>query len=379
MGQLSHQNWHNRTRQVSEEDFSGPRTAQAAVRWLEENRKADDWFLQVEIFDPHEPFSCTDQYRAMYGDTWDGPAFDWPSYDFVKESPAAVEHIRKCYAGLLTMTDHWVGKILDKLEETGLWNETLVVLTTDHGTMLAEHDYWMKNFMPMYSEIVRIPLVMKLPGGARSGLRVGALTQTIDLMPTFLDFYSSPDPPHVHGKSLRRVLDGGKVREDGIFGYFAMALNITDGRHVYFRNPVNADLGPLYAYTAMPVGGLNRWYPREVYDKVEMGRYFGHTYNLPLYKIPVEGGVPRAHPGEAEFIGRHQLFDVIADPRQERPLDDPALEARFVPAYRGAPARAGSPAGAVHPPGNHPSRLRGAVALRPGPLTPSRWSTARRG
>lgn len=67
-----------------------------------------------------------------------------------------MEHIRKCYAGLLTMTDRQAGYILEKLDELRLWDDTLVVFTTDHGTMLAEHGYWMKNFMPMYNEIVRL-------------------------------------------------------------------------------------------------------------------------------------------------------------------------------------------------------------------------------
>src|SRR5262249_18577465 len=163
-------------------------TAAAAVEWLADNRGADHWFLQVELFDPHEPFYCTEEYRRLYGDTWEGPLFDWPSYQLVSESPEAVEHIRKCYAGLLTMTDRAVGRILDQLDEGGLWEDTLVVFTTDHGTMLAEHDYWMKNFMPLYCEIVRIPLIIHLPGGQRAGSRVSALTQTIDLMPTFLDY-----------------------------------------------------------------------------------------------------------------------------------------------------------------------------------------------
>jgi arylsulfatase A-like enzyme len=331
LGQLSQQNLKNRTRQQREEDFSGPRTAMAAVDWLRANQGADDWFLQVEIFDPHEPFSCTEPYRELYGDTWTGPLFDWPSYAEVAESPEAVEHIRKCYAGLLTMTDHWVGRVLDTLDELGLWEETLVVFTTDHGTMLAEHDYWMKNHMPLYSEIVRIPLIVCLPGGERAGSRVGALTQTFDLMPTFLDFHGCPLPPHVQGASLRGALDGGTAREDAIFGYFGKATNITDGRYVYMRNPVNADAGPLHAYTAMPVAGLNSWFPREVYDRVEMGRYFGHTYNLPLYKIPATGQVPRHHEaGEESYVGRHQLFDTVADPRQLSPLDDPAREAHFV-------------------------------------------------
>lgn len=330
LGQLTQQNWKNRRLQLKEEDFSGPRTAQAAVQWLEANHTADNWLLQVEIFDPHEPFYCTDKYREMYGDDWDGPLFDWPSYDMVKESPAAIEHIRKCYAGLLTMTDFWVGKILDKLDEYGLWDDTLVVFTTDHGTMLAEHDYWMKNFMPMYNEIVRIPLIVHLPGNEKAGTRCNVLTQTIDVMPTFLDYFGCPLPPHVHGKSLRNAIDGHAIHEDVIFGYFGMAMNITDGRHVYMRNPVNDDAGPLYAYTAMPTGGLNRWYPREVYDRVEMGRYFAHTYNLPLYKIPAQGSAPRAKDGEPALINRHSLFDIIADPLQQSPVNDAALEAHFV-------------------------------------------------
>jgi arylsulfatase A-like enzyme len=327
LGRSGPQNRANRTRQQREEEFSGPRTAQAGIDWLEDNRKADNWFLQVE---PHEPFYCTDKYREMYNDTWKGPLFDWPEYDVVKENPEAIEHIRKCYAGLLTMTDHWVGKLLTKLDDLSLLDETFVVFTTDHGTMLAEHNYWMKMIMPLYNEMARIPLVMRLPGGRNAGKRVSAMTQTIDLMPTFLDYCECPPPPHVQGKSLLPLVKGdGKVREDGIFGYFGMALNITDGRHVYMRNPVNTDCGPLHAYTAMPVGGLNRWYPREDYARYEMGRYFGHTYNMPLYKIPANGRAPMPLPGEESYIGRHQLYSVEHDPRQLKPMKDEALERHF--------------------------------------------------
>lgn len=330
LGQLSQPNWCNRQRMQKEEEFSGPRTIQAAVEWLEVNGRSErDWFLQVELFDPHEPFYCTEEYRALYGDDWDGPLFDWPDYNTVKESPEAVAHIRKCYAGLLTMTDHWIGKLLDRLDELNLWDDLLLIFTTDHGTMLAEHGYWMKNFMPMYNEIVRIPLIVCLPGGERAGTRCAALTQSIDVMPSLLDYHGAPLPPYVQGRSLRRSLEGD-VRTDGIFGYFGKALNITDGRCVYMRNPINEDGGPLFAYTAMPVGGLNHWYPREVYDRVEMGRYFGHTYNLPLYKIPAQGQAPKSLPGEPDYIARHQLFDIEADPLQNAPLEDAALEAHFI-------------------------------------------------
>lgn len=320
----------NRTRRQNEADYSGPRTAQSAIDWLEANKNArGDWFLQVEMFDPHEPFVCPDSYREIYGDTWDGPLFDCPAPGYVKESPEAIEHIRKSYAALLTMTDVWVGKILDKLESLGQFDETLIVFTTDHGTMLGEHGFWMKNAMPCYSEIARLPLVMKLPGNARAGERVAALTQTIDLMPTFLDFHGCAAPPHVQGHSLRGVLDGETVRADAIFGWFGRALNITDGRHVYMRNPVKPNGEPLHAYTAMPVGGLNQWFSRDLYARIETVRRFEHTYDFPLFKIPVEGHVPLAPPGEASLVGRHQLFDIARDPEQQNPLDDAELETHF--------------------------------------------------
>ncbi len=329
MGKLSEQNWKNRQAMPDEEDYCGPRTCMAAAKWLDANGKSADWMLQVELFDPHEPFHCTDKYREMYGDKWDGPLFDWPAYQRVAESKEAVEHIRKCYAGLLTMTDHWLGLIFKKMDELDLWKDTLVVFTTDHGTLLAEHDYWMKNYMPMYNEIARTPLIVHLPGGQKSGSRVSALTQAIDIMPTILDYHGCELPPHVHGKSLRAAFSGSAIRRDGLFGYFGKAMNITDGRRVYFRNPVNDDCGPLFEYTAMPIAGMRKWYPRENYEKWEMGRYFGHTYNMPLYKIPAAATPPTAPPGEPSFVGRHQLFDIVSDPRQLKPLNNPGLEKQF--------------------------------------------------
>jgi arylsulfatase A-like enzyme len=323
------QNVLNRLKQQKEEEFSGPRTAQSAINWLDTNGKSDSWFLQVEIFDPHEPFYCTEKYRKMYGDKWDGPIYDWPPYEEVKDSPEAVEHIRKCYAGLLTMTDFWVGKIFDKLQDLKIWDDVLIIFTTDHGTLLAEHKYWMKSYMPLYNELVQIPLILKAPGNKNAGSRVKALTQTIDVMPTFLDFFGCPIPPHVQGVSLRKSMIE-QVREDIILGYFGMAVNITDGKYIYFRNPVQDDGGPLHAYTAMPIKGLNSWYPREKFKEMEMGRYFGHTYNLPLYKIEEEGKLPRPLEGAPSYAGRHQLFDIIGDPKQNSPMQNPKLEQHFI-------------------------------------------------
>jgi arylsulfatase A-like enzyme len=325
-------NYGNRLRQQREEDFSGPRTCRAAIDWLEANRNAKgEWFLQVELFDPHEPFYTTKKYLEMYGADTNRPAFDWPPYAYTDLPPGDVEHLRKCYAALLTMTDHWAGKVLAKLEEIGQFDDTLIVFTSDHGSMLGEGTAWLKNYMPLYNPIAHIPLVMKLPGGQGAGQRRSGFTQNIDLMPTFCDYFGVTPPPHVQGQSLRPMAERGEpARRDGIFGYFGLAINIADGRHVYMRMPTCEDLGPLNAYTAMPIAGLNRWFDRDTHACTETGRYFNHTYDLPLYKIPVRGGCVRSRHGEESYRGRHLLFDVQADPQQQSPIHDPAAERRMI-------------------------------------------------
>ena len=351
----------NRLAQRQEADFSGPRCIEHAVQWLDDNRDSDNWLLQLELFDPHEPFYVVQEYLDLYGDDWDGPTYDWPDYGVCADDPKAVAHIRKCYAALLTMTDRWLGKLWDKLDRLDRWRDTVVILTTDHGTMLGEHDYWMKNAMPVYNEIARIPLIVHLPGSRRAGSRVSSLTQSTDLMPTILDWFGQENPPYLHGTSLRPALEGDTAVHDSlIFGYFGMALNATDGRHVYLRNPITPD-ATVYAYTAMPTT-FHDFLPREQLAQADRGRFLGHTYNIPVYKIPQSGklphglhaasdrqvhsivpGTPGTQNSAEPYTPRHDLYDLAADPAQAAPLTDLALEARFCDLLRTHLARIHAP------------------------------------
>ncbi len=94
------------------------------------------------------------------------------------------------YAALLTMCDEYFGKIIDYFDEHDMWSNTSLMLTTDHGFMLEEHEWWGKNRMPFFNEIAHIPLIIHHPDYAGlAGTRRQALTQVIDLMPTILDMY----------------------------------------------------------------------------------------------------------------------------------------------------------------------------------------------
>lgn len=324
------QNWLNRERQRHEEDYSGPRTVMDAVRWLERNARQDQWFLQLELFDPHEPFMVPVEYLREYEDDWQGLPFDWPAYQECREAPDLIAHVRKRYAALLTMTDRWLGRVLDELERQGVFEDTLVILSTDHGTCLGEHGYWMKNHFPVYQQIAHIPLIVKQPGGTGGGGRTAALTQTHDLFRTVCKNHGVAPAPFAQGVAMQDALSGAASRTAALFGYFGMAANVTDGRHVYMRNPAAAANEPLFAYSALPCSpALVR--RREAYAQVETGRWFRFAHDLPLYRFPVDkpgAGLSHLH-ADAGGAGRHQLYDIIADSDQAHPCSDPAVEERM--------------------------------------------------
>jgi arylsulfatase A-like enzyme len=118
-----------------------------------------------------------------------------------KDSPQEMAELRANYAALVTMCDEYFGRVLDFFDAHDCWRDTALVLTTDHGFLLAEHDWWGKNRMPFFSEVAHIPLIVHHPSFAsRGGQRRQALTQTIDLMPTFLEMFDSPVPTEVRGR-----------------------------------------------------------------------------------------------------------------------------------------------------------------------------------
>ena len=132
-----------------------------------------------------------------------GPRLDWPQYDRVKETDDEVAELKANYFALVGLCDYLLGKILDYFDEQKLWDNTALILTTDHGFMLGEHDWWAKNRMPMYNEIAHIPLFIYHPDYKKYvGESRSAVTQNIDLMPTFLAMNNLNIPKEVKGSLL---------------------------------------------------------------------------------------------------------------------------------------------------------------------------------
>jgi len=199
----------------SEADYFVARTMARAAEWLEGNAGSKPFFLYVDTFDPHEPWDPPQWYVDLYDPGYEGEEVIYPQYavcDFLSE--AELKHVRALYAGEVTLVDAWVGRLLKRIDELGLRDDTTVIFTTDHGFYHGEHGLIGKSILsgeyyssaPLYEEVARIPLMVRVPGQA-AGRRT-AFAQPPDLMPTMLDLGGVEIPETVQGESLVPILRG---------------------------------------------------------------------------------------------------------------------------------------------------------------------------
>jgi arylsulfatase A-like enzyme len=226
--------------ELDERDFFAPKVFSRTAEWIGENRDWDRWLCYVDSFDVHEPFHCPEPYASMYTDE-DPTAPDlvtWPEYAPLDEQDMTerqLAFVRAQFAGKVTMVDRWFGRVLDRLDREGAWEDTVVVVTTDHGEMLGEHGYIMKNYMPVYDEIANVPLLVYHPDGRED--RTDAVTSGVDVYATLLDGVGADVPERTHSRSLEPLVygDTDDHREYALYGYFGADACITDGRYTYFH------------------------------------------------------------------------------------------------------------------------------------------------
>ncbi|NKB69999.1 MAG: sulfatase-like hydrolase/transferase [Candidatus Latescibacteria bacterium] len=324
--------WHrqdrvNRQHMQREADQPQAKTFDAGIDFLRRNSDQDNWLLQIETFDPHEPFFTQrhyqDMYRELVGDGADG-FFDWPQYQHVQESRALIDQCRGHYASLLSMCDAKLGDLLDTMDQQNMWDDTMLVVWTDHGFLLSEHDCWAKCWMPFYEEVAHTPFFVWDPRQGQAGQRRDSLVQpSIDLGPTLLDFFGLEPTPDMRGHGLQDVIAADRpVREAAIFGQHGHQVNITDGRYVYMRSPASKDNAPLYDYTLMPTRMREAFSVDELAGQIELAEPFSFTKGCSTMKIPSKGSFDIARWDTA-------LYDLQGDPGQQEPVQDEAVEQRL--------------------------------------------------
>jgi arylsulfatase A-like enzyme len=161
-----------------------------AIEWVDRRgRDGTPFLLWCDSFQPHEPWIPPAPFDTMYQQPGyagrfiplpHGPSIDWMSDE-------EVAHVRALHMGEVTYTDMHVGRLLDHLDARGLTEDTLVIAVSDHGQPLGEHGTIRKFGVPVYDELSKIVLTMRAPSRIPAGVRVDALAQNVDILPTVLE------------------------------------------------------------------------------------------------------------------------------------------------------------------------------------------------
>ena len=220
----NHESRDIRDRWRLEKDHNAPQTFANAMNWLETHYK-EDFFLYIDTWDPHEPWEAPPYYSELYWPGYDGEIIQ-PIYGHWQDEPGfTAEKVKKAnatYCGEITMVDTWIGYFLRRVENMGLMDKTAIIFTSDHGFYFGEHGgkfgkmtfdkrdggglyrfgdsdaRWAHS--PLYEELVRIPLLVYMPGVEPSVY--DGMTSVVDVMPTVLDIAGVSSPGNVHGASL---------------------------------------------------------------------------------------------------------------------------------------------------------------------------------
>lgn len=193
--------------------------------------EGQSWFAHLTYIRPHPPLVAPDPYNRMYDPaalpipqalaTAKEEAALHPFFAVPNASPASFvegfpdleptqetsQTLRAIYLGLATEVDHHIGRIMSYLKDSNQYDDTLIIVSADHGEMLGDRHSWGKH--TVYDAAYRTPLIIRLPhNSAQAGGKVTAFTESIDLMPTILDWVGQDVPNSVDGRSLLPVLRG---------------------------------------------------------------------------------------------------------------------------------------------------------------------------
>jgi arylsulfatase A-like enzyme len=256
-----------------EKDWFAPRVFSMASEFV---RAADDgqpFFLVVDCFDPHEPWDPPDRYVSRY----DGPEPIVPEYsDAGWIGERELERMRELYAGEVAMTDRWLGRFLETLDSSDFAQETLLVVLSDHGVALGEHDATGKPFWALYPEITDIPFFVRHPEGRGAGETSDFYASTHDVAPTVLGFLGVEPEQPMDGEDLSVLFDGGRPQERNHFtlGYDEYVWARDDRYVMVSRNDGSNAL--LYDLSTDPdmntdVAGSNQDVVRRMFDEYVLG------------------------------------------------------------------------------------------------------------
>jgi arylsulfatase A-like enzyme len=283
-------------------------TTAAALEFIDEAKAGEPFFLYYATTVPHGPAPWIRQKgKFVHGLDADpgmtGEGYITPEYEFMPTRAELLAHARQTGKPVASAWVHWfdaaVGALRTRLEEKGLWENTLFIVTSDHGA-------WRHGKTTLHEGGLRVPLVMHWPAGIRQPAEYAGLVQNIDYAPTILDLAGVTPPAEMQcdGVSLVPVLRGS---DQPLRKFLFAELG-------YARGIVTDD----WKYIAVR-------YTEDIEEKIAAGATFegfeGRTIKQPYMTRNGHLGF-HASSHNPHYFDRDQLYDLTADPREEQNLAD---------------------------------------------------------
>ena len=232
---------------MSHWDITSPKINELAEGFIDQSND-DPFFLFVHYFDAHYdhiPQSINPQLAQLFDPSYSGD-FDGSNWYFDSRvmdlSPPYARHISERdlnhvianYDAEINWVDHHIGKLIEKLKEKGVWDNTIIMVVADHGDEFFEHNS-IGHRSTLFAEQVRIPMVLRSPNIIAAGSRIKNVCRIYDVAPTLLDLATNKSLPGAEGESLSADINGDTTYRSAFQNIFSGAtrrsrsLNIADG------------------------------------------------------------------------------------------------------------------------------------------------------
>ncbi|MFH2002108.1 MAG: sulfatase-like hydrolase/transferase, partial [Planctomycetota bacterium] len=198
-------------------------------QWIREHA-GQDFFLFVHTYDTHAPYSTPDPFVSRFQDAPPLPEKDLPEASLLycamldahgNQKLSQYETLQDLvdrYDGCIAYVDSEISKLFQVLKEERLWDDSMIVITSDHGEQFMESGLMIGHGLSIENELVRVPLLIKLPGFDHAGRRVSHVVESVDIMPTIAAALDIPIPSEVQGQNLLAGLDEGRWTKSYAYG-----------------------------------------------------------------------------------------------------------------------------------------------------------------
>lgn len=208
---------------LQDEQHKDGKNARQVAKWLRDESFGDKpFFIACGIQKPHVPFLAPQKYFDMYPaekieytadrkNLWDSlpksalsKRYEAFGFELGVENDALRREYMQAYHACISFIDAQLSLVISALKDSGHWDDTIIVFTSDHGYHLGDHFLWGK--VTLFDIGAKVPFLIRVPGATQGGTRSQAMVELIDVYPTLSDLAGLPSPAHLQGRSLRPLL-----------------------------------------------------------------------------------------------------------------------------------------------------------------------------